>query len=111
MHWKNWMKTIAVCVLLGWMGACTKNPDTNPEVPYEPDIRQIFENYCITCHSGNAASAGLRLDNYDDARAIAETGKLISRINDADNPMPPSGLLPEAERKLIEQWVTGGMKP
>lgn len=106
----RWMSVLAGMALLMAV-ACTKTTDPQPEVRYDPDIRQIFENYCITCHAGTAASAGLRLDNYDDARAIGATGKLVSRINDADNPMPPSGLLSEAERQLIEQWVAGGMKP
>ncbi|HAP60145.1 MAG TPA: hypothetical protein DCR93_11835 [Cytophagales bacterium] len=65
-------------------------------------------NYCLTCHSGPAASAGLNLDNYTGVRTIGETGRLVSRTNDSQSPMPPSGLMSEENRQKIQDWVNGG---
>jgi cytochrome c5 len=86
----------------------TDLPPVNQPVHYQPEVQTIMFNNCITCHSGAAPSAGLRLDNYGDTRYATEYGKLIDRINNASNPMPPSGLLPAATRQLMDKWVVDG---
>jgi hypothetical protein len=66
----------------------------------------VFNRACTRCHSGNAPPAGLDLTNYTQARtAVAE---IVNRMNDSNNPMPPSGMLSERDRDMVRIWQTGG---
>jgi hypothetical protein len=80
---------------------------TEKEVRYSEDVAPIINSYCITCHSGTGASAGLLLTNYQEVKAAAESGKLSDRINDVSAPMPPSGLMSSSNRTTIEEWIKG----
>lgn len=87
--------------------------DTNTtlqKLVYDPGIKKIMTDNCITCHGGPAPSAGLNLENYTSVKTATETGKLIDRINDQTNPMPQRGLMPLSVRKQIEAWKTDGFK-
>lgn len=92
--------------------------DENPNPPepitktiyYNPDVQTVMTNNCITCHSGAAPSAGLRLDNYTDTRYSTEHGNLIERMNSSTNPMPPSGILSADTRQIMDKWVIDGFK-
>jgi hypothetical protein len=42
----------------------------------------------------------------DAARTVASG--MSERMNDAQRPMPPTGLLPQSERDLVEQWLSAG---
>lgn len=95
--------------------SCTKaiidenNTTTGSDtVTYAADIQPIMYNNCTTCHAGEAPSAGLDLSNYTNVRSSAEFGNLVNRVNNADNPMPGSGLLPESTRLKIDKWVENG---
>lgn len=66
----------------------------------------VFRRACIGCHSGANPPQGLDLTNYNlafDRRAL-----IVERTNDANNPMPPSGLLSDRDRSIIQIWQTGG---
>jgi len=100
-----------MATLFGCTKAIIDESETNPIdriIKYNPDIQGIMFNHCITCHGGAAPSGGFTLSSYDDVRNYIENGNLISRINDADNPMPPSGLLTQENRQIIEKWVADG---
>ncbi len=100
-------------------------------IPEHPDfnyhIRPILSNNCYTCHGPDPSSreAGLRLDNFEGATTVLESGKqaivpgdpkaseLIKRIttSDHEDQMPP----PEAKKqltnreiKLLEKWIEQG---
>jgi hypothetical protein len=66
----------------------------------------IFKSRCISCHSGESASAGLDLTNYSAAKA--KTTKIVNRINDSNSPMPPAGLMSSSSRAIIEKWIAIG---
>jgi mono/diheme cytochrome c family protein len=66
----------------------------------------IFTNSCFKCHSGATPSGGLDLTSYTAAKAAATNIK--TRINNANNPMPTGGLLPQAQRDTISAWVDQG---
>ncbi|HVK61605.1 MAG TPA: hypothetical protein VM432_08650 [Bdellovibrionales bacterium] len=73
------------------------------------NARSIFSNRCFTCH-GTAANPGfskLRLSEYDAALDVADSGVLVSRINNVLSPMPniSGGLMPQRERDLIRLWT------
>ncbi|WP_299552362.1 hypothetical protein [Seonamhaeicola sp.] len=77
-------------------------------VTYQSDIQSIMTNNCITCHSGPAPNANLDLSNFQNVRLTAENGVLIDRMNDAINPMPPSGILSPKIRQLVDKWAKDG---
>ncbi|WP_413291044.1 c-type cytochrome [Bdellovibrio sp. HCB337] len=66
----------------------------------------IFANSCNSCHRAGNAAGGLDLTNYTAARNAAQNIK--TRVNNANNPMPTGGLLPQAQRDRISAWVDQG---
>ncbi|MCP4438608.1 MAG: hypothetical protein GY810_06650 [Aureispira sp.] len=81
--------------------SCQKDSKTKS---YANDVAPIINNYCTTCHSGMAASAGIDLTSYQSVKHQTEQGNLLNRINDANTPMPPSGIIPKEERQIITDW-------
>ena len=93
-------------------------------VSYARDILPILSDKCFQCHGPDAKTreADLRLDTFDGATrdlggyaALVphdlEKSELIFRIDDEDDPMPPSksnlDLTPE-EKALLRSWVESG---
>ena len=115
---KKYIKPIALVVMITAQ-SCTraiidegdKNtlPPLTRAVTYQSDIQSIMTNNCITCHAGPAPNAGLDLSNYQNTRFSAEQGGLVSRMNSAVNPMPPSGKLSPQILQIIDKWVTDGL--
>jgi hypothetical protein len=66
----------------------------------------VFATSCFGCHSNNRQDGGLNLQNYAAAKVAAQNIK--SRVTNAANPMPISGLLPQAQRNCVTSWVDGG---
>lgn len=86
-------------------------PATQPvtgTIKYDPDIKTIMQNNCLNCHGTLNPNAGLSLTNYQQVRNSAENGNLVSRMNNAASPMPPSGILSGTTRAVIDKWVSGG---
>ncbi len=84
-------------------------------------VRPIIESRCLPCHGGERVRGGLMLTDASAFARGGDRGSIVdrsdwanSRILDViayDNPelaMPPSGMLPEAERFLLESWVLTG---
>ena len=114
-------KNLILIVLYGLLAAaCTKavidEEDTEPVTPptlptsavYNDDVKNIMNNYCVTCHGGSAPSAGLNLTNYSGVKAAAQSGALQNRMNSTTSPMPASGMLPQDVRSVIDKWVMDG---
>lgn len=78
------------------------------EVSYTNEIRPIVNNFCTTCHAGDNPEGEFVLTSYADVRRHTEQGDLLKRINDAENPMPQNGLLPNYMRRLFQLWADGG---
>lgn len=77
-------------------------------ITYVGDVKAIIDNNCTTCHGTVSPQAGLSLVTYQQVRNAAENGNLIPRMNNATNPMPPSGVLPAATRAIIDAWANDG---
>lgn len=75
---------------------------------FNPDVRNIMQNSCITCHGGAAPSAGIDLNTYQVVRQNTEFGNLKQRMNSLTSPMPPSGVLPAEQRAVIDKWIEDG---
>lgn len=87
------------------------NPNPNPSgnVTYNGHIKSIMSNFCTSCH-GNPTTNGapMSLTTYAEVKSAVENRGLIQRINDANNPMPQGGLMSQANRALVQQWVNDG---
>ncbi|MGB0369468.1 MAG: c-type cytochrome domain-containing protein [Flavobacteriales bacterium] len=84
------------------------NPPLPDTITYNGHIAAITNNYCITCHGGTVPSAGFALETFNQVKDATQNGNVITRINDADGPMPPSGLISAADRALIQEWANDG---
>lgn len=83
----------------------------------------------VSCHTGQNASAGLRLEDRDQAYAnltalpcgkaeavgegfvdpgAPESSRLIAVLRGSDITMPPDRLLPIQDVELFETWIAGG---
>ncbi len=86
---------------------CT--PVTNPL--FETDVKPILDTYCNTCHSGNFASGGIRLDTYTETIKHVNNGSLLGSVKSTGgfSPMPKNGSKLSACRiQVIENWITAG---
>lgn len=78
---------------------------------FAKDVKPIVTKYCLGCHSGNGAMAGLKLDalvqSNDFTTTLDQWGKVASRLS--QNTMPPQGMPrpTENERQRISTWVDG----
>lgn len=86
----------------------TGQPNLPDTAVYDPDVRNIMFNNCVTCHGGSAPSAGLDLTNYTNVRQATEVGNLFQRMNSTTSPMPPAGVLPQEMRSTVEKWMNDG---
>ena len=78
------------------------------QVSYTNDIRPIVSNYCSTCHAGNDPAGDFILETFADVRRKVESGNLLQRINDEQDPMPPAGMMSKRQRDLFKAWAEGG---
>lgn len=85
------------------------------QVSYSKVVVPILQQHCYGCHSGPAASAGLRLEEYTMVKSLATDGlnTLVNSVN--GNPdftyMPPSpnSKLTSCEIKKLNAWVNQGV--
>jgi len=78
-------------------------------VTYDNTASNILNNACIECHNSVQATAGIQLQNFTLASEVAASGRMIARMTDIDNPMPPSGNLPDALIEDILNWIDDGL--
>lgn len=120
-----WM-AVAICCLIGCQSEnhLGELPD---EVDFNFHIRPILSNHCFNCHGPDESSrqAGLRLDTYEGATALLESGlqaikpghwrssEAINRIL-ADDPelmMPPPEInnpVSARDVALLKKWIQQG---
>ncbi|MCS7029310.1 MAG: hypothetical protein NZ519_11160 [Bacteroidia bacterium] len=70
----------------------------------------LSSNNCLGCHS---ASSSVPLNNYDNVKAAAISGRLVGAVEHLPGytPMPNSTQkIPECDRKSIKAWINQGFK-
>ena len=90
----------------------TPPPDASEQpavVTYNNTARTILDNSCVECHNVTDATAGIVLDNFEDASMVAASGRMLFRMTNTTNPMPPSGNLPPGLIASIMQWIDDGI--
>lgn len=105
-------------------------PSSRKDVTYEKDIKPIFDNSCIKCHSGKKPKGKLYLDSLAGVLKGGHDGKVIkpgksaesmlvknaAHVGDPDDYMPPPknkagiGPLTPAQIGLIRAWIDQGAK-
>jgi mono/diheme cytochrome c family protein len=77
-------------------------------VTYPGTVFPIFQNYCLTCHSGPTPAGGLDFNDYNNVAFIAENGRLLGALRHEPgfSPMPQNqSKLSQCEIALIAKWV------
>lgn len=101
------------CFLVVTLTSCTttviEEAVVNETVTYEGQVRSIVTNNCTTsCHNPSSLDGGLNLTTFSGMRDATENGNVLSRINNATNPMPVGGQMPPILIATIEQWAAQG---
>jgi hypothetical protein len=102
--------------------AATTPPPARP-VTFARDVAPILDHWCVACHSGKEAEAGLWLDSAAGALRGGDSGPvvvpgnpddslLLAKIEHRHRPaMPPRRRLPAPSVALIRAWIAGGALP
>lgn len=93
---------------------------------YTKDVRPFLDKFCIECHQGNKAKAGVRLDSFDSIMKASKKGRKIVVAGQADKSqlvtcvegtggkkMPPKKAVnqpTDKDIKVLREWVNGGAK-
>lgn len=84
------------------------DPDPNAKITYEANVKNIISNNCVRCHANSPVNdAPFSLVTYTQVKDRADA--ILSRINNASSPMPPTGQMPINNRDLIQQWKDDGL--
>ena len=104
---------------------------TKTGVTYAADIKPVFDQSCVKCHSGDKPKAKLKLDSLENALKGSKDGKVVIPGNSAKSPlvlnvahlsndkdtwMPPLhnkaniGPLTPEQIGLIRAWIDQGAK-
>ena len=75
----------------------------------------VFAQNCNSCHSGATPAGGLDMTNYDGLFGqfmvtpySTNSSEVYRRMIDVNNPMPPTGLLPQATQDSVRDWIRDG---
>lgn len=110
----NFAKVIFVLFVIALCLSCSSNDDqsndnTTTNITYNGHIKSLINNNCNSCHgSPTDNGAPMPLTTYTEVKNAVENRNLINRINNPSNPMPMAGLMTQANRDLVQQWVDGG---
>ena len=117
----------SLVIALGWGGGVSALMAAEPTLPkavefFEKQVRPVLASRCYECHSAaKKTKGGLALDTKEATLKGGESGvvlvpgdpeksKLIEavRYKNQDLQMPPKSIMPEAEIKVLEEWVKLG---
>lgn len=83
------------------------------DMSFSNDIFPVIKNNCYSCHNNTNTSYNVNLENYNNIKQIAESGRLLGAIkhNDGFYSMPLNQeKLPECTISKIEAWINQGLK-
>lgn len=88
---------------------CDSGCDTT-QFTFAATIQPIINNNCKGCHSGAAPAGNVLLDNYDNIRNAAESGRLYGSVAHLQgySPMPQGGKLSDCNITQIKKWIENG---
>ncbi len=88
------------------------------KVSFKNDIQPIFDQECISCHSGSVEPDLTAANSFDELMSLPE-GSIIPGdaegseffemlIGAGTNPMPPGGSMSQAKVNLVKRWIDEG---
>jgi len=80
-------------------------------ISYANDVWPIIGSNCTSCHSGNAPSGNVNLENHEQIKAAGINGSLLGVIKHENgwSPMPKgTSKLPDCDILKIETWGNNG---
>lgn len=81
-------------------------------VSYSMDIRSILDNGCVGCHNSSNPSGDIILEDYNNVRAAAESGRLLGAVKWSPGyvNMPLGGAqISDCSILKIETWIAQGL--
>lgn len=84
------------------------NTDSCKNITYSNNISGIVNNQCVSCHGGNNPQGNLTLNTKTSVENAIKNRNLLGRINNANNPMPPSGKMADSTIKKFDCWKAKG---
>jgi mono/diheme cytochrome c family protein len=110
---------LILCAPLAAARAAVAPPTPEQVRFFEAKVRPLLVQHCHSCHGPKKASGGLRLDSAAGLHAGGDTGRLIDPTKPDDSlllravrhqgpKMPPKKKLPDADVRLLAQWVRQG---
>jgi WD40 repeat protein len=110
-----------------WLGLCLAliSSEAYSAVSFLKEVAPLLQERCAECHRADKAKGGYRLHTYSALlkagdselapvlQGKAEQSELLRRVvtHDEEERMPPKGdALPDAEVKLLRQWLAEGAK-
>lgn len=113
------LPVIAIVFLL--VLACQSSPgEVKADPSLRTDISAVFNNHCVSCHSGAAPAAGYDLSSHagtlgpgsDSIPNVipgdATASRLWQRL--ADGTMPPGGRLDTVDIANVRNWINQGAR-
>lgn len=85
-----------------------EDPQDTGNITYNENISTLMTTHCTRCH-GQPLANGAPFPLLDFSQTSSRVNRIISRTNNVNNPMPPSGLIPADDRALIQQWLDDGL--
>jgi len=88
--------------------------NNDKEISYAKDIVPILQANCGTqsgCHSNGAASGGVKLEDFDGVKEVAQTGLLKKSLfhESGVSPMPKNlNKLDDCTLSIIQKWLDAG---
>lgn len=81
-------------------------------VTYNSKIAPVLGEQCVSCHNSGVISGNVRLDNFQEVSAAANSGKLLPAVkhqSGGSKNMPPGGKLSDCNILVIETWINRGL--
>lgn len=86
--------------------------DTTATVTYSAQIVPLFQQYCYSCHGGNASSGGGKImGTYTADKVLVMNGSLYGSITHATafSPMPKGmNKLTTCQLAIVKKWIDSG---
>lgn len=108
--------------ILVWLGAGSvpligQPIPSDAEIHFDQVVAPVLAGRCLDCHAGSEPKGKLDLSGRESAFAVREHGPVIAAGSPqrsllwqlvSDHEMPPKHPLPEAERKILRDWIAAG---
>ena len=82
---------------------------SSPQAGFSHDVLPVVQKYCVACHTGPSAQAGIDLSGYKDAASVLKNGDLWDRVaqNVSSGHMPPAEMPAptKIQRDALAGWV------